>query len=170
MRIPALLIVGMSLLLPSSSAAQRQTLSVFPSHEAAWTPSSDLRAARVSRADVDDTTDEGDLVIGSLMGGIGTFWLTAYLASQLHGTPCEDCGLEEGLYGAAIGFGLGSAIGAHLANHGEGPLGKSALIGMAIGTVGSFAAIESNRWEVLLAIPVAQIISAVAIVHGHGDE
>jgi hypothetical protein len=160
MQFPAVLLL-ISLALPPSVAAQRVVPAAFPSFQAPPLDSSE--PARLRAVSAEEGASEGQVIMGSLFGGLGTFWLTAYLASRLHGTPCEDCGLEEGLYGAAMGFGLGAALGAHLANHREGPFGKSALIGMAIGAVGTLAAIESDEWRLLLAVPVAQIASAVAL-------
>jgi hypothetical protein len=66
-------------------------------------------------------------VLGSLLAGVCTAWVGAYVGSRFRDTPCEDCGVEGGIYGAAL------------------------------------AAIEMEQWEVLLAVPVAQIASAVAI-------
>jgi hypothetical protein len=76
----------------------------------------------------------------------------------------------EGLYGAALGFGLGASGGAHLANHAAGPFGKSALITMAVGAVGVATAVATDQWEILLAVPVAQVASAVAIERGRRRE
>ena len=162
MRILAALLL-VPVLLPSLATAQRLAPPAFPSFEAAAFSSTPPAHRAALTADDEESASEGELILGSLLGGLGTFWLGAYLGSRFHGTPCDYCGLEEGLYGAAMGFGLGAAVGAHFANDREGRFGPSALAGMAIGAAGVLAAIETDTWEILLAIPIAQIASAVTI-------
>jgi hypothetical protein len=162
MRILAALLL-VPVLMPPPAAAQRLVPPAFPSLEAAAFSSSPATHRWAVPSDDEEPASDGELIVGSLLGGLGTFWLGAYLGSRFHGTPCEDCGLEEGLYGAALGFGLGAATGAHFANDREGRFGPSALAGMAIGAAGVLAAIETDTWEILLAIPIAQIASAVMI-------
>ena len=170
------LMIFLLLVLPHAAAAQRVAPPAFPSFEAASGESRELESPApadgraASRNAQTRRRSAGDLILPSLLGGIGTFWLTAYLGSRLHDTPCEDCGLEEGLYGAAMGFGIGAAAGAHLANKREGPFGKAALVGMAIGVAGTLAAVETDEWRILLAIPIAQIASAIAIERGQRRE
>ena len=159
-RLPAVLLL-LSSVLPPAAAAQRLAPPAFPSLNAPALDSRDLR--RRTAFPGGDAPSDTDLILPSFFGGIGTFWLGAYIGSRFRSTPCEDCGLVEGLYGAAIGFGLGAAAGAHLANHREGPFGKSALIGMAIGAAGTAAAIAGDEWKLLLAIPIVQIASAITV-------
>ncbi|HYC32905.1 MAG TPA: hypothetical protein VEB59_11505 [Gemmatimonadales bacterium] len=172
---PTLVLLLVALLvLPPAAAAQRAAPVPFPSYHAPWGESRGLEARNPGEGRPAPRTagegSDGELILAGVLGGLGTFWLSAYIGSRLHGTPCEDCGLEEGLYGAAIGFGLGSAGGVHLANDRRGPFGKSALIGMAIGAAGTVAAIETDEWRLLLAIPIAQIASAITIERGRPRE
>ena len=168
MRVIAMLVCLLAL--PGQgAAAQRLAPDPFPSLDAPGAPTPALR----HRADTlvpDRRPTDAELILPSLLGGIGTFWLTAYLGAQFEDSPCDSCGLTGGLFGAAMGFGLGSAAGAHLANGRRGSLGTSALVGVAIGAAGTLAAIETDRWEILLAIPIAQIASAITIERRHRTE
>jgi hypothetical protein len=110
-----------------------------------------------------DDPDSGTLIFGGLLGGIGGMFVGAAFGASLGGEPCDYCGLVEGLYGAAMGFGLGASTGVHFGNQRQGSFGRSVLITMAIGAAGTLAAIETDKAELLLAIPIAQIASAISI-------
>ena len=162
MRLPVILLLGL-LASPRSAVAQRIAPPAFPSLD---TPSAEAPGLAnrqlVPRSD-DEYSSTSTLGFGGLLGAVGGFWAGGYLGSQFRSSPCEDCGLEGARYGAARGVGLGASTGVHLANHRRGSFGKSALVTLAIGVAGTVAAVEADRWEILLAIPIAQVASAVAI-------
>jgi hypothetical protein len=167
MRVP--LVLALALLVPPrSAAAQRLAPPLFPSIEVPGIETG--LESRGSGGLRGEEASEGSVIFGSIIGGLGAMCVGAVVGSRLADTPCEDCGLIEGLYGAAIGFGLGASGGAHLANHEEGPFGKSALTTMAIGAAGVFTAAATEQWEILLAVPIVQVAGAVAIERGHERE
>ena len=150
------------LAMPSTAEGQRLAPPVF-APAAPVVPRLAMAATAVPRIRERPEPTTGDVILGSLLGGIGTCWLPAYVASRFHATPCEDCGLEEGIYGGAMGFGLGASVGAHLANRRQRSFLTSALLTTAIGAAGALAALESDQAELLLAVPIAQVATAVAI-------
>jgi hypothetical protein len=162
MRLSTLLLF-VSLTLPPSLVAQRLSPSGFASLDqlALEIPSMPYRP--MVPAGGPDDPGSGSLIFAGLMGGIGGALAGAMFGASLGGEPCDWCGIVEGLYGATMGFGLGASTGVHFGNQRQGSFGKSVLVTMAIGAVGTFAAIESDKAELLLAIPITQIASAISI-------
>jgi hypothetical protein len=76
---------------------------------------------------------------------------------------CEDCALGGLLYGAVAGGSAALPVGVHLANGRRGRLGPSLLASLALGGAGLGAAALTNEYGILLAVPVAQLVSAIAI-------
>jgi hypothetical protein len=162
MRLSTLLLF-ISLAWPPSLEAQRLSPSVFASSDQLPFETRAAPYRSMAPAGEPDDPDSGSLIFGGLMGGIGGAFVGAMFGASLGGEPCETCGLVEGLYGAAMGFGLGASTGVHFGNQRQGSFGTSVLVTMAIGAAGTLAAIQTDKAELLLAIPIAQIASAISI-------
>lgn len=159
--LPILLVL---LALPPAVSAQRLRAPAFPRLEmAAAAPAPPPLPGTGARSSDDGEADTGTLVIGGLLGGLGGLYAGALLGANLGGQNCEDCGLAEAFYGAAIGSALGIAGGVHLANGRQGSFGHSALATLAIAGGGILAATTTGEAAILLAVPIGQIAAAVGI-------
>lgn len=104
---------------------------------------------------------------GGLAGGaVGLFGggVLGYTLSG-GGRICGDdsCGLLGGVYGAAMGEVVLLPLGVHLANRARGNYGYSLLASAAVGAIGVGLAGATNSTELLLAVPIGQLISSVLI-------
>ena len=151
------------LAIPPAVRAQRLTPPAFPRLEVAPAPRAPLAALGPGKPSDDGEADTGTLVIGGILGGLGGLYAGALLGANLGGQNCEDCGLVEAFYGAAIGSALGISGGVHLANGRQGSFGRSALATLAISAGGILAATTTEEAAFLLAIPIGQIAAAVGI-------
>jgi uncharacterized membrane protein YfcA len=140
-----------------------------------------LAAARPALAqERTDQIPNQRLLVRGLAGGaagwiVGAFAVGGPLARA---NPFDSNQLDDGLWtpGIVIGFELGQAIGiptaVHLANQRRGDLRASLLASFALASVGTLllwtedfdAVFESpSRQAVLIAVPVAQLLSSIYI-------
>jgi hypothetical protein len=114
--------------------------------------------ARRSAADASDT---GRLAFAGLLGGAAGLVAGALIGDRLQGTPCEDCYLA-GFAGAVVGKSLGIPLAVHLADGRRGQPAPGMVASLAIAAAGLVAAGQLHRAEVLLVVPVVQLVAAVA--------
>jgi hypothetical protein len=106
------------------------------------------------------------LGLGGVAGGVAGFFIGGYTGVKIAEADddCYDwCGIGAAFTGAAIGSAAAIPLGVHLANRSRGNYGRSVAVSAGIGAVGILAAIAAESGEVLVAIPVAQIVSSVLI-------
>jgi hypothetical protein len=108
------------------------------------------------------------LALGGVAGGVAGFFAGGYagvaIAEATDDCYSDDwCGIGAAFTGAAIGSAAAIPLGVHLANRSRGNYGRSVAVSAGIGAVGILAAIAAESGEVLVAIPVAQIVSSVLI-------
>jgi hypothetical protein len=108
------------------------------------------------------------LGFGGVAGGIAGFFIGGYAGvkiAEADGNCDSDdwCGIGAAFTGAAIGSAAAIPLGVHLANGSRGNYGRSAAASAGIGVLGILAALAAESGEVLVAIPVAQIVSSVLI-------
>lgn len=107
----------------------------------------------------------GWLVAGGVAGGGVGMFAGMIAGALIDGKADEDCidfcfgpGL---ILGTLAGEALGGALGVHLANGRRGSLPLGMLTSAGILTLGLFTALEVP--EILLVIPVAQLVGAIRI-------
>jgi len=105
------------------------------------------------------------LGLGGIAGGAVGVMAGGWVGGKAREGVCEDCALSGLLYGAVVGGSAALPLGVHLANGRRGRLGPSLLASLALGGAGLGAAALTNEYGILLAVPVAQIVSAIAIEH-----
>ncbi len=106
------------------------------------------------------------LTAGGILGGAVGVFGGALAGAYLTGNSCEDCALVGAVYGAVTGGSTLLPLGVHLANGRRGNFGSSLLASLAVGAVGLGVAQAANSVEVMIAVPVLQIVSAVFIERG----
>lgn len=111
------------------------------------------------------SSSQSSLVLGvaGLLGGAAGLFGGAVIGSKFHETPCEDCGLEGAVYGAVAGESALLPLAIHVANGRRGSYAKSALVSLGIGAAGLGLALAADRGELILGVPVLQLISSIAI-------
>jgi hypothetical protein len=110
----------------------------------------------------------GLLAAGGVVGGAVGVLAGAVVGGKLTEHDCEDCGLVGAVYGAVAGGSALLPLGVHLANRGRGNFGLSLLSSLAIGAVGLAVAEQTNSAEVMLSVPVLQIVSSILIERRRG--
>ena len=155
----AMVALAVLLTLPAAAAqAQRLAPPTFPDHE-------DGRSLRPAAASISVPPARTPVILG--LGGIagGGLGVVAggWAGAKIREHECEDCGLSGLLYGAVLGGSAALPVGVHLANGGRGKLGPSLLASLALGGAGLGAAALTNEYGILLAVPVVQLVSAIAI-------
>jgi hypothetical protein len=108
------------------------------------------------------------LLLGGVLGGVAGVFAGGIVGAKLTDGNCEDCGLEGAAYGLVVGGSALLPLGVHLANGRRGNFGRALLASLAIGAAGFGAALGTNRGEIMLAVPVLQLISSVAIERATG--
>ncbi len=116
----------------------------------------------------------GPVLGGAGLGAVG--WLAGALigARVNRGDRCYDeCGLEGAIVSGAIGGTIGMAMGVHLGNRSRGSAGVDFLVGAGVWGAGIALASASRgagdaQGLILVAIPVAQMITMVAIERSEG--
>lgn len=106
-------------------------------------------------------------VVGFFAGGLTGVELARNCTSS------EFCGLVAAFYGAAVGGTVGLGVGVHLGNRRRGSLPLDVLTGAAIwgagiGTVNATDANETGMWVAFVAVPIAQLASAIAVERAVG--
>ena len=149
-----------ALLAVATGAAQGQRLAPpqFPvdREEGASAPALARVAASPSRSPI-------LLGLGGIAGGAVGVMAGGWVGGKAREGVCEDCALSGLLYGAVVGGSAALPVGVHLANGRRGRLGPSLLASLALGGAGLGAAALTNEYGMLLAVPVAQLVSAIAI-------
>lgn len=134
-----------------------QTPPLAPAH--AW--------GGAASTDSGSTVNTAFMVVSGVVGGAAGLFGGAIIGGTLGGgnSICYDdpCGLEEALLGAVLGESVLLPLGVHLANHSHGNYGYSLLGSLAVGAVGIGLAGAIDSTELLLAVPIGQIISSVLI-------
>lgn len=146
---------------PPSLAAQRLEPSPFPTldpGQAPWTPPARLTSTAPRPSD----SNTGGMVLGGLLLGAGGLFAGALVGDRFQSFPCEDC-IEGAFYGALAGESLAIPLGVHLANRRQGSVGAALAASFAIGALGVGAATVTGDWTLMLAVPIAQIASSIAI-------
>jgi hypothetical protein len=105
---------------------------------------------------------------GVLAGTAGTFG-GAWIGNEITRDACEDCFLEGVIYGGVAGGSALLPLGVHLANGHRGNYGASLLASLGIGAAGLAVAGASQEGAVMLAVPVLQLISSIAIERATAD-
>lgn len=156
----ALLAAASSIDVPSL-AAQHLEHRPFPTFDAGRAPTTDAARSIPTMARTPDT-NTGGMVFGGLLLGAGGLVAGALLGNQLQRYPCEDC-IEGAFYGALVGESLAIPLGVHLGDRGHGNAGTALAASLGIGALGLGAAAATHEWSLLLAIPVAQLVTSIAI-------
>jgi hypothetical protein len=105
--------------------------------------------------------DTATLVFAGVLGGAAGLVAGGLVGDRFQGTPCEDCYLA-GFAGAVLGESLGVPLAVHLAAGRRGQAAPGMVASLAIAAGGLVAAGRLGRAELLLAVPVLQIATAVA--------
>jgi hypothetical protein len=108
----------------------------------------------------------GLLAAGGVLGGAVGLFGGALVGGKLTEDDCEDCGLVGVVYGGIAGGSALLPLGVHLANGRRGDFGKSLLASLAIGAAGFGLSAATDEWGIMLGVPVAQIVSSIAIERG----
>jgi hypothetical protein len=163
-----LLLLTLSVLGPLAGALQAQRLQTFGFSTLDSTSSDSTSSDRPVTARLEPSVrrDGGLLAAGGVAGGVvgvfGGAWIGASMAE--HG--CEDCGIAEAIYGGIAGGSALLPLGVHLANGRRGRYGPSLLASLAIGAAGFALASATDEWRIMLGVPIAQIVSSIAIERG----
>lgn len=153
-----LVLLAVAGLRAGSLHAQRVTSGAFPSIEqpsSAVIPSINAFLCR--------ETSPALLAAGGVLGGAVGVFGGALAGAYLTGNSCEDCALLGAAYGAVAGGSALLPLGVHLANGRRGNFGATLLASLATGVVGLGVSQAANSAEVMLAVPVLQIVSSVLI-------
>jgi hypothetical protein len=105
--------------------------------------------------------DEAKLAFAGVIGAVAGF---AIGAISLQSRSCGelDCWVPA-FYAAMVGESVGVPVAVHLANGRRGRAGGALLASLAIGAGGLGVAMLAHDPRLLLAIPIGQIVSSVAI-------
>jgi hypothetical protein len=156
MRGPTLLLL-LLLALPGGLRAQRLAPDPFPSvDDATGTPVPDTSRCLVG-------THPALLVLSGVLGGAAGLVGGALAGARITQDDCEDCGLVGGIYGGVAGWSTGIPLGVHLANGRRGKLLPSLLASLAIGGAGLGVAVAANKADLLIPVPVAQLVTSILI-------
>jgi hypothetical protein len=149
-----------------SLCAQRIAASPFPSISEATVPG----GRAVNQGERGDRVGTGWLIGGGLLAGATGGVAVMYTGAMLTANECEDCAIVGAVYGLVAGVSSGIPVGVHFSNGGRGKLLPSLLASLAIGGAGLGLAIAADQPAVMLAVPVLQLASAIAIERKTGRE
>ena len=149
-----------------SLCAQRIAASPFPSISDATAPGT----GGVTQEQRSDQVGRGWLIGGGLLAGAAGGVAVMYTGAMLTANECEDCAIVGAVYGLVAGVSSGIPVGVHFSNGGRGKLLPSLLASLAIGGAGLGLAIAADEPAVMLAVPVLQLASAIAIERNTGRE
>ena len=110
------------------------------------------------------------LVGGGVLGGAVGLGAGALIGGILGGGNkiCGDdpCGLDEAIFGAIGGEVALLPLGVHLANGRRGKYLPSLAVSAAIAGIGIMLSGNGDHGEVMIAVPIAQLIGAILIERG----
>lgn len=166
MRISLLLLLALSA--PSSLAAQQRAPAFVP-----W----QLPSALSDRPPAPALTIQSErqvatpwLVVGGLVGGGVGLGAGALIGGILGGGDelCGDdpCGFQEAIFGAIGGEVALLPLGVHLANGRRGKYLPSLAASAAIAGLGIVLSGNGDHGEVMIAVPVLQLVSSILIERG----
>jgi hypothetical protein len=141
--------------------AQRIQPSPFARADFGVTPGPAVHWA-MSVAARSDGPDEGKMILGGVLLGAGGLFAGALIGDRFQAYPCEDC-IEGAVFGALIGESLGIPLGVHLGNGRRGTAGPALAASLGIGAVTLGTAAVTDKWGILLALPVLQIAASIGI-------
>ena len=153
-----LILLGLAGSLPGSLHAQRLSGNPFPTIEEP-TPVVDPSVNAFPRHEVHPAL----LAAGGILGGAVGVFGGALAGARITQHDCEDCGIVGAAYGAVAGGSALLPLGVHLANGSRGRLVPSLLSSLAIGVAGVGVAAASNSVDVMIAVPVLQLMSSILI-------
>lgn len=119
--------------------------------------------ARPAVTQVPAQRDDVTLVLAGVVGGAVGLFAGGYVGGKALEGDCEDCDLLGLVYGGIIGEAAGVPLGIHLANGRRGSYGVALLPSLAIAGAGIALAGAADRSELLLAVPVFQVVSSIAV-------
>lgn len=155
----AVLILTLVLVLAAGTAhAQRQVAPMFRT----LTDSPSAASVRTAAAVPGETRHVAVLALGGVLGGAAGAFAGGIIGAKAADT-CEDCALEGLVYGLVAGGSAALPLGIHLANRRRGNYGLSLLASLAIGAAGFGATLASHEGGVMIAVPVLQLVSSIAI-------
>ena len=157
MRAPALLLLVLLVLPAGTLRAQQLAPSPFPSVDEPAHPPVLNAPSRVV------AVDPVWLALGGVLGGAAGLFGGAIIGSRITQDDCEDCAFVGGVYGAVVGGSAGLPLGVHATNGGRGRLLPSLVASLAIGGAGLGVAVLADRSEVMIAVPVAQLVTSILI-------
>lgn len=157
------LLVALVALGMHSRAALAQVVGSVPFES--WEPGFVERAAPADLAGVGGPRSVSRVGLGAVVGaavGVVAIGVIGYHLDRA--TECDDdfCGLDGILIGGSIGSTVLAPLGAHLANDRRGRLVPS-LVAAAVGTGALWIAAAATNEEVVLAVPLANIITSVVV-------
>lgn len=110
------------------------------------------------------------LVGGGVLGGAVGLGAGALLGGLVGGGNkiCGDdpCGLDEAIFGAIGGEVALLPLGVHLANGRRGKYLPSLAVSAAIAGIGIVLSGNGDHGEVMIAVPIAQLVSSILIERG----
>jgi len=152
----ALLLLVLLLLQPDRVLLAQRPVT-FPSVGDDSAPGPPNQATRVAE------THPATLAFAGAVGGAIGLLGGAIAGAKITEDDCEDCALLGGVYGAVAGGSTGLALGVHLANGSRGRFLPSLLTSLALGGAGLGMAVLSDTPEIMIAVPVAQLVSTILI-------
>jgi len=168
MRIALLFLTLAATPAPTALAAQ-QRAAPFP----AWAAPEVFEAGSAAAAPMppsESGRSTARLVAGGLLGGGLGLGAGALLGGLVGGGNkiCGDdpCGLDEAIFGAIGGEVVMLPLGVHLANGRRGKYLPSLAVSAAIAGVGIVLSGNGDHGEVMVAVPVAQLVSSILIERG----
>jgi hypothetical protein len=99
--------------------------------------------------------------LGATVGFFGGALLGARVENSFFPCGCDDPGLAGAILGAAAAMALTIPLGVHAFDAGRGDLSKAMLASLAGGFLLTTVALSADVGEVILAVPVAEIVGAV---------
>ena len=157
MRPPALLLLALIVFPAGTLRAQRLAPSPFPPVDEPARPAVLNPPSRVV------AVHPAGLALGGVLGGAAGLFGGAIVGARITEDDCEDCAFVGGVYGAVVGGSAGLPLGVHATNGGRGRLLPSLLASLAIGGAGLGVAVLADRSEVMIGVPVAQLVTSILI-------
>jgi hypothetical protein len=161
MRVILLLTLGLLGSQACQLHAQRLDQFRFPTIDTA-----DRELPVTARLNPSTPRDEALLAMGGVLGGAAGLFGGAIVGAKLTEDDCDDCGIVGLVYGGIAGGSALLPLGVHVSNGRRGDYGKSLLASLALGAAGVALSHATDEWAIMLAVPVAQLVSSIAIEPG----